>query len=126
MARSSHHRGARPRPATGQGTDRRQAGRVPADQEPAEPAPAFPAPLEGVPADPAPAEPEPAEREVWCDTCEVMVPIGDLDEDDCCPTCGEPVGPRRVPWKFRLMIGATVIYLGYRAYQGIEWVAHHL
>lgn len=67
------------------------------------------------------------ERELWCDTCEAMVPIGDLDEDDCCPTCGEPVGgQRRVPWRFKLMIAASVVYLGYRAFQGVTWVVHHV
>lgn len=67
-----------------------------------------------------------SERELWCDTCDAMVPIGDLDEDDRCPTCGETVGSRRIPWKFRLMIAASVVYLGYRLFQGIEWVAHHV
>lgn len=65
------------------------------------------------------------ERQLWCDTCEAMVPVGDLDDDDCCPTCGEPIGGRKIPWKFRLMIAASVIYLGYRAFQGITWVVHH-
>jgi uncharacterized paraquat-inducible protein A len=67
------------------------------------------------------------ERGLWCDTCEELVPLADLDEDECCPNCGEPLGgPRRMPWKFRLMIAASVIYLGYRAYQGITWVVHHV
>ncbi len=67
-------------------------------------------------------EDEPA---VWCDTCEEMVLVGDLDQDDCCPRCGERVGPRKVPLKFKLMIAATAIYLAYRAFQGITWVVHH-
>jgi hypothetical protein len=32
---------------------------------------------------------------------------------------------RPVPWTFKLMIVATVVYLGYRAYQGIAWLVHH-
>ena len=32
---------------------------------------------------------------------------------------------RPVPWYFKFMMGASVIYLGYRAYQGITWLAHH-
>ncbi|MFC0080811.1 hypothetical protein ACFFRE_01390 [Aciditerrimonas ferrireducens] len=63
---------------------------------------------------------------LWCPTCETHVPIADLDDDDACPTCGQRLGARRVPLKFKLMIAASVIYLGYRAYQGITWVAHHV
>jgi hypothetical protein len=37
----------------------------------------------------------------------------------------EPEDRRPVPWTFKLMIVATVVYLGYRAYQGIAWVVHH-
>lgn len=76
--------------------------------------------------DEAPLDEADDERQLWCDTCEASVPIGDLDEDDCCPTCGEPIGGRRIPWKFRLMIFASVVYLGYRAFQGITWVVHHV
>ncbi len=28
----------------------------------------------------------------------------------------------KVPWHFWLLIAATVIYLGWRAFQGIEWL----
>lgn len=67
------------------------------------------------------------DTELWCDGCEAMVRSSDLDEDGCCPTCGEHLGgPRKVPLKFKLMIFASVIYLGYRAYQGITWVVHHV
>ncbi len=31
-----------------------------------------------------------------------------------------------VPWHFKALVGLTVVYLGYRFVQGIEWVAHHL
>jgi hypothetical protein len=31
-----------------------------------------------------------------------------------------------VPAYFKFMLTASVIYLGYRAYQGIAWLAHHL
>lgn len=70
---------------------------------------------------------EDTEDQVWCGTCQEMVPVEELDEDGCCATCGEHVGgPRRVPLKFKLMIMASVIYLGYRAYQGVTWVIHHV
>jgi hypothetical protein len=31
-----------------------------------------------------------------------------------------------MPWHFKALVGAVALYLGYRAFQGIEWVAHHL
>ena len=38
----------------------------------------------------------------------------------------EPAQPRQAPWHFKLLLGGIVVYLGYRAYQGVEWLAHHL
>ncbi len=62
----------------------------------------------------------------WCETCDRMVPRAELTDDGECPTCGTLLEEHRpVPWHFRLMIVATVVYLGYRAYQGIAWLAHH-
>ena len=29
------------------------------------------------------------------------------------------------PWHFKVLVGATAVYLGWRALQGIDWVAHH-
>jgi hypothetical protein len=44
-----------------------------------------------------------------------------------CPTCGQVIASaRKVPWHFKAMLGGIVVYLGYRAYQGVEWVMHHL
>ena len=44
-----------------------------------------------------------------------------------CPRCGyEQPLHRRAPWGFKLFLVATVIYLGYRAYQGIGWLVHHV
>ena len=62
----------------------------------------------------------------WCDSCDRMVEDENLTDDGSCPTCGTVLeGRRPVPWHFKLMIVATVIYLGYRAYQGIGWLVHH-
>jgi len=62
----------------------------------------------------------------WCDTCDRDVTDDDLTDGGACPTCGATlVEPQPIPWKFRLMIGATVIYLGWRLYQGIGWLIHH-
>jgi hypothetical protein len=40
---------------------------------------------------------------------------GDEDED---------LGP--LPWHLKLLAAALALYLGYRAFQGIEWVVHQL
>ena len=48
------------------------------------------------------------------------------------PTCGAPLeGPPpaerpSAPWHFKLLLVALVLYLGYRAYQGVFWLAHHV
>ena len=31
-----------------------------------------------------------------------------------------------VPWHFKLLLVATVLYLGWRAVQGVAWVVAHL
>ncbi len=38
----------------------------------------------------------------------------------------EEPGNRKPPWHFKAFIVITVIYLGYRMYQGIEWLLHHI
>ncbi|MGO9197923.1 MAG: hypothetical protein ACLQK4_12455 [Acidimicrobiales bacterium] len=32
----------------------------------------------------------------------------------------------KAPWHFKLIVVGSVGYLGYRFYQGISWLAHHL
>jgi len=53
---------------------------------------------------------------------------------DRCPTCGAVVTelegdedePRpRAPWHFKVLVVGTVVYLGYRLYQGVGWLIHH-
>ena len=34
----------------------------------------------------------------------------------------EDLGP--IPWHLKLLAGAVALYLGWRAFQGIEWVVH--
>ncbi len=65
---------------------------------------------------------------VWCEECAASYPREALGEDGTCPVCGRVIagGSSRVPWHFRLLAGGTVVYLGYRLYQGVEWVAHHI
>jgi hypothetical protein len=31
-----------------------------------------------------------------------------------------------VPWHLKLLAGAVAVYLGWRAFQGIEWIIHRL
>jgi hypothetical protein len=42
---------------------------------------------------------------------------GDVPAED-----DEALGP--IPWHLKLLAGALALYLGYRAWQGIEWLAH--
>ena len=88
----------------------------------------------------------------WCDTCDRFLSPSTVVADGTCPTCGRPVDPGRahtaaaegpadgpaagaaeahdeddeelgpVPWHLKLLAGALMVYLGYRAWQGIEWV----
>lgn len=91
----------------------------------------------------------------WCPTCDRFLSPSSVHTDGTCPTCGRPVDAGHahpaattdsptppvdaanpdtntdealdpVPWHFKLMLGALALYLGYRALQGVEWVAHHL
>ena len=65
----------------------------------------------------------------WCEECDHLVEDEDLTEAGECPECGTPlVDPERppMPWYFKVMIVATIIYLGWRAYQGVDWVIHHV
>lgn len=63
----------------------------------------------------------------WCDTCDRLVADDQL-VDGTCPTCAtdltEPE-PRRVGWRFRLLVAASAIYLTWRCVQGVQWLSHH-
>jgi hypothetical protein len=74
----------------------------------------------------------------WCDACAKFWNRPSL-QDGTCPTCGAPLEapPERTatteatdrptaPWHFKLLLVALVLYLGYRAYQGVFWLAHHV
>lgn len=72
----------------------------------------------------------------WCDTCDRFYNPNTLRSDGTCPTCGRTVTAAQspagetasggAPWHFKLLIAATVVYLGYRLFQGLVWVAHQL
>jgi hypothetical protein len=49
-----------------------------------------------------------------------------------CPTCGGVIADADaaavddappVPWHFKLLVVAVVLYLAFRAWQGVEWLA---
>jgi hypothetical protein len=78
----------------------------------------------------------------WCDACDRFLSPSTVRADGTCPSCGRPVDAGRahlapsaveepavddeelgpIPWHLKLLAAALVIYLGYRALQGIEWV----
>jgi uncharacterized paraquat-inducible protein A len=64
----------------------------------------------------------------WCEECEVVVADDELGEEGECPKCSTVLVEqerRPFPWYFKFLGVATVIYLIWRAYQGINWLAHH-
>ena len=81
----------------------------------------------------------------WCHTCSKFLSPSTVHADGTCPTCGRSVdaGQARapvmapeagdehrddadesthapIPWHLKLLVVALVIYLGFRAWQGIE------
>ena len=81
----------------------------------------------------------------WCPTCDRFLSPSTVLADGACPTCGRSVDPGAahaapeamaetadddelgpIPWHLKVLAGALALYLGYRAWQGIEWVAHQL
>ncbi len=71
----------------------------------------------------------------WCESCDRFYNPNTLLPDGRCPTCGRQVaepalaeepGDSGAPWHFKALIGVTAVYLGYRLFQGVFWVAHHL
>jgi hypothetical protein len=50
-----------------------------------------------------------------------------MGEDGSCPTCGTVIAkPAKAPWHFKLMLLALALYLGWRAWQGIDWLIAHV
>ena len=83
----------------------------------------------------------------WCPQCDTFLSPPTINTDGTCPRCGRAVDPGRahtatdpapaagavdddelgpIPWHLKLLAGALVVYLGYRAWQGIEWLGHLL
>jgi len=84
----------------------------------------------------------------WCAACSRFLSPPTVKTDGTCPNCGNPVDPGRahpvaaddgphateaakdehtgMPWHFWLLAGALALYLGWRAFQGVEWVWHQI
>jgi hypothetical protein len=77
----------------------------------------------------------------WCDDCSKFWNPNSMPADGRCPTCGrslvapetsaattpsvnlkELAGEEKMPWHFKLLVVALVLYLGWRAFQGVEWL----
>ncbi|MCL4448215.1 MAG: hypothetical protein M1152_00750 [Actinobacteria bacterium] len=63
----------------------------------------------------------------WCKECNKLYEEEELKENRECPACGELLASKRkAPWHFKVLLIGTCSYLGWRAYQGITWLVHHL
>lgn len=82
----------------------------------------------------------------WCSSCQRFLSPPTVTRDGRCPRCGraveaggahpagdapaeappgeEELGP--VPLHLKVLGVALVLYLGFRLFQGIEWVVHRL
>jgi uncharacterized paraquat-inducible protein A len=64
----------------------------------------------------------------WCDPCQRFFNPNTLTKEGTCPSCGEQLGEpqatgwRAVPWHFWLVLAALVLYLGWRAVEGVGWL----
>ncbi len=69
----------------------------------------------------------------WCEPCSKYLSPNTVRGDGSCPTCGQHVGEIEqraaeqldetgTPWHFKLLVGALVIYLGWRVIQMISWL----
>jgi hypothetical protein len=60
----------------------------------------------------------------FCEDCDKFWNPNSMPPDGTCPTCGRPIAEapesKRAPWHFWVLVIALVIYLGWRAVQGIQ------
>lgn len=76
----------------------------------------------------------------WCEECSRFLTPTSMGEGGECPRCGRQLGvvdepvdpgddaadPPEVPWHFKLLVLATMLYLLYRAVQGVAWLFNRL
>ena len=64
----------------------------------------------------------------WCDECSRFYNPATLSESGDCPDGHRVADPAesaptpKVPWHFWVLVIGIVLYLGWRAVQGIEWL----
>ena len=68
----------------------------------------------------------------WCDACSHWFSPNALTPEGECPKCGSEIGAHpdeatadeaSVPWHLWVLLGAAVLYLGWRMLQGVGWLA---
>ncbi|HUR22540.1 MAG TPA: hypothetical protein VMZ73_01580 [Acidimicrobiales bacterium] len=66
----------------------------------------------------------------WCETCSHYIEPSSEASTGPCPNYGAEVGSPeaepQAPWHFKLLVAATIAYLGLRAYQGVLWLLARL
>ena len=63
----------------------------------------------------------------WCDDCQRFWNPNTMPAEGTCPTCGRVLAPpRRTPWHFKLLLAATALYLAFRLWEGLAWLAGRL
>ena len=59
----------------------------------------------------------------WCEDCNRFWNPPSMGAGGECPTCGRVIArAQSAPWHFKLLVAAVALYLGYRAWQGVDWV----
>jgi hypothetical protein len=80
-----------------------------------------------------------------CPACGHYLTPTSMKPDGSCPFCFQTVDYKRAgkaqqlreageepkevvptPWHFKLLVGGTAVYLGYRFLQGVQWLSHKL
>lgn len=63
----------------------------------------------------------------WCEDCSQFHDASSIGPGGQCPGCGKVITRSAgMPWHFKLLVLATVVYLVFRLVQGILWATHHL
>lgn len=59
----------------------------------------------------------------WCEDCNRFFNPTSMGTGGECPTCNRVIAPAaKAPWHFKLLVAGVVLYLAFRAIQGVEWV----
>lgn len=63
----------------------------------------------------------------WCEDCNRFSAPDELTDEGGCPECKQVIGdPPKTPWHFKLLVVAVVVYLGWRAVQGVVWLIEQI